>query len=80
LREVLAAANVTPADVLSKRSKVYQVRRDEIDAMDDEALLEAMVAEPTLIRRPLIVAGEMSITGFDRKGLAQLAEQHGKSE
>ncbi len=71
---------MTPIDVLSKRSKVYQARRDEIDAMDDGALLEAMVAEPTLIRRPLIVAGDEAITGFDRKGLTRLADQHGKNE
>ena len=48
--------------------------------MDDEALLAAMVEEPTLLRRPFIVAGETSITGFDRKRLEQFATEHGKSE
>jgi arsenate reductase len=80
LRGVLAGAGLSPADVLSTRSRVYQARRDEIDAMDDDALLEAMVAEPTLLRRPLIVAEDMSVTGFDRKRLEQLAGEHGKSE
>ena len=59
---------------------MYQARRDEIDALDDEALLAAMVEEPTLLRRPLIVAGDTTITGFDRKRLEQFAAEHGKSE
>ncbi len=43
--------------------------------MTDDELLAAMVAEPTLIRRPLILDDDRLIVGFDKKGLAALAEQ-----
>jgi len=43
--------------------------------MTDDELLAAMVVEPTLIRRPLILDDDRLIVGFDKKGLAALAEQ-----
>jgi len=75
LREVLDRAGVAPTDILSRRSRVYKARSEEIDAMTDDELLAAMVAEPTLIRRPLILDDDRLIVGFDKKGLAALAEQ-----
>jgi regulatory protein spx len=72
LRSLLAELGIGPADVLSKRSRAYQARRDEIDAMDDAALIGAMVNEPTLLRRPLVVSDKRYTVGFDRKGLEHL--------
>lgn len=73
LRAIVDAAGVRPGDILSKRSRVYQARRDEIDAMSDDELLAEMVHEPTLIRRPLILDGDRLIVGYDKKALAALA-------
>jgi arsenate reductase-like glutaredoxin family protein len=56
--------------VLSKRSKAYRERSAEIDAMSDDEVLDAMVAEPTLLRRPLIQDGGQLVVGFDRKRMA----------
>lgn len=58
--------------MLSKRAKAYAARRDELDALDDERLIAAMAEEPTLLRRPLIVADGGYVAGFDRKALEQL--------
>jgi arsenate reductase-like glutaredoxin family protein len=41
----------------------------EIDAMSDDELISAMINEPTLLRRPLIVDGDRLIVGFDRNAL-----------
>ncbi|HBY46120.1 MAG TPA: hypothetical protein DEG70_07670 [Chloroflexi bacterium] len=60
-------------DILSRRSRVYQARRDEIDAMTGGELLDEMIREPTLIRRPLILDGNRLIVGFDKKALAAIA-------
>lgn len=60
--------------MLSKRSKPYRERPDEIDAMGDDELLAAMVAEPTLIGRPLVIAGGRLVSGFDRGQLQTLLE------
>lgn len=80
MRSILRTANARPADILSKRSRVYQSRRDDIDAMSDDELIVAMIAEPTLIRRPLIVEGDLLIVGFDKKGLATLADRETGTE
>ncbi len=80
LRRILRSANAVPMDVLSTRSRVYRDRRAEIDAMDDEELLAAMVAEPTLVRRPLVISEGRLVTGFDRQGLQSIAEQHDGSK
>lgn len=40
--------------------------------MDDGELVAAMVEEPTLLRRPMIVAGTDIVVGFDRKRLDTL--------
>jgi arsenate reductase-like glutaredoxin family protein len=80
LRQVLASAGAGPFDVLSKRSKVYRARSAEIDAMTDDELLVEMVAEPTLLRRPLVIADNRLVVGFDRTGLQQLAGRQHESE
>ena len=43
LADVLARAGLTPREILSRRSKVYLARSEEIDALDDEALLDLML-------------------------------------
>lgn len=61
--------------VMSTRSRAFQARKDEIEALDDDGLIAAMVNEPTLLRRPMIVSDTGIIVGFDRKGLEALAGQ-----
>lgn len=72
LRDVLARAELTPRDALSKRSKVYKARSEEIDALDDDALLALMLEEPTLLRRPLVIGEGGAILGHSAPKLADL--------
>jgi arsenate reductase-like glutaredoxin family protein len=58
--------------VLSTRSRVYRERKVDIDAMDDDQLLAAMIAEPTLLRRPLVEDNGQLVIGMDRKRLVAL--------
>jgi len=50
-----------------------RVKSGEVDpaAMDADTALAAMVAEPLLIRRPLIESGDLREAGFDWPSLAQ---------
>jgi arsenate reductase-like glutaredoxin family protein len=77
---MLEAVGASPIDILSKRSKLYRQRSSEIDAMTDDELLAAMVDEPTLIRRPLVVADGKILMGFDRAGLQSLADERGRED
>ena len=69
---MLQSAGLTPREVLSRRARPYKDLVGDRDLSDDE-LLELMVREPTLLRRPLAVKGGRATVGFDREGLAGLA-------
>ncbi len=73
LTGLFGGMGISPRDALSTRSRVYQARRDEIDQMDDRALIELMIEEPTLIRRPIVVSGDSWTIGSRKADLEQLA-------
>src|SRR5215203_5432412 len=52
LSGILASAGLTPRDVLSQRARAYKELVGERDLTDDR-LLDLMIEEPTLLRRPL---------------------------
>ncbi len=79
LAGVLASAGLTPRDVLSKRARAYKELVGDRDLSDDE-LLDLMIAEPTLLRRPLVIAGDTSVIGFDRVGLERLVSEQTSAE
>jgi regulatory protein spx len=66
---------VSARDVISTRSKVYQSRRDEIDAMSESDLIRMMTEEPTLIRRPIVVADSVHVIGSRKSDLEAFASQ-----
>jgi Spx/MgsR family transcriptional regulator len=72
LSGVLASAGLTPRDVLSKRARAYKELVGDRDLSDDQ-LLDLMIQEPTLLRRPLVISGDEAVIGFDRKGLERIA-------
>jgi arsenate reductase (glutaredoxin) len=80
LRQLLHGASVSPRDVLSTRSKAYRARAEAIDSLTDEALIEAMVDEPTLLRRPLVLRGGELIIGMNNTSLARLAGKNDADE
>ena len=57
---------------LSRRAKKYKELDLERRAHSNEELIELMVQEPTLIRRPLVVSGDTLILGFDRDALTDI--------
>ena len=52
LRGLLAAMGARPADILRAKEPAAQALGPNAD---DEAILEAMIAEPTLVQRPIVV-------------------------
>jgi arsenate reductase-like glutaredoxin family protein len=72
LREVLAAAGLSPRDVLSRRSRVYKERNLEHHEHTDDELLALMVEEPTLLRRPLVIDDDGVIVGHNANVLQEM--------
>lgn len=73
LRTILGSAGRTPHEMLSTRAKAYKELNIAGRDLGDDELLEVMVDEPTLLRRPLAIRGERSTVGFNADALAALA-------
>lgn len=58
--------------MLSRRSRAYQELIGGRDLPDGE-LLDLLIREPRLLRRPPAIRGGRATIGFDREGLAALA-------
>ena len=71
LTGVLASARLTPRDVLSKRARAYRELVGD-RALTDDQLIDLMIQEPTLLRRPLVISGHEAVIGFDRTGLERM--------
>jgi arsenate reductase (glutaredoxin) len=60
--------------VLSKRSRAYKSLGLAERQPSDGELLDLMVQEPTLLRRPLIISSGGVALGFNQKQLQELIE------
>lgn len=72
LSSLLNDAGLSVTDVLSTRSKVYKDRHAEIDGLADDALLDLMIEEPTLLRRPIVIDAGSVVIGHNPKRLESL--------
>ncbi len=71
LREIIGTRPVS--DIFSWRSPSYRKMGLNRDDLRDDRLLQLMVDEPRLIRRPLILTGEGGlIVGTDKRAMAAL--------
>lgn len=80
LESMLRQAGLTPREVLSRRSKVYQARGAEIDALTDDQLLTLMLDEPTLLRRPIVIGGGEVVVGHNATKLAEMIGRSNQAE
>lgn len=72
LATILAVANLKPSDVLSTRSKVYKARDLASQDLSDDQVLDLMIEEPTLLRRPLVISEDSVIIGHNTEKLAEM--------
>ncbi len=71
---ILQRAGLRPSDVLSTRSRAYRAMGLAEGHRTDDELLDLMVQEPTLLRRPLIVGPEGVAVGYNPKRMEELAD------
>lgn len=72
LREILTGVGLTPAMVLSTRSRIYRERELDAETLSDDELVRLMIEEPTLLRRPIVTSGEQVVIGHNPGRLASL--------
>lgn len=63
LRALLAKLGYGARQLLRSGEEEYQTLNLADPALDDEALIAAMVAHPRLIERPILVVGDKAVVG-----------------
>src|SRR6478735_35144 len=66
---VLQRANVTPFDVLSTRSRSYKELDLANRTVTSDELIDLMVEQPQLLKRPIIIKDGRSTVGFNRSAI-----------
>ena len=62
-REILAKLGLGPRDLLRRGEKIYKQLELGDTALSDTALITAMVGNPILIERPIVVNGDKAALG-----------------
>ena len=63
LKSLLAALGKSPRELMRKGEAVYKEKNLADPSLSDDALIAAMVADPILIERPVVVAGDKVALG-----------------
>lgn len=72
LRRLLSLLGRSPRELLRKSEEAYKARGLDAASLDDEALLQAMVEEPKLIERPIVVADGRAVLGRPPENVLEL--------
>lgn len=72
LRELLKQLGKSPRDILRKSEDAYQEKGLADTSLSDDDLLEAMLAEPKLIERPIVVSGNNAVLGRPPENVLEL--------
>jgi len=63
LRRILVLLGIGPRDLMRKKEAAYKAAGLDDPALDDDALIAAMIADPILIERPVVVSGAKAAIG-----------------
>lgn len=63
LKKILARLGISPRQLLRSGEDEYKTLNLADPALTDEAIIDAMVAHPRLIERPILVAGNAAVIG-----------------
>lgn len=75
LDNLLTTTGLTVADILSVRSTPYKQGNLAEKNLSDDEILDMMVEEPRLIKRPILVSGSDSVVGFNEAKIKALIAQ-----
>ena len=63
MAEILLMLEAEPRDVIRKGEKVYKELELDDDSLPETALITAMVGNPILIERPIVINGDKAAIG-----------------
>lgn len=74
LRALVNKLGIRPRELLRTGEEEYRNLGLANDAMDDDAIIEAMAAHPRLIQRPILVRGERAVIGRPPERVLELLD------
>ncbi|MEM8594329.1 MAG: arsenate reductase (glutaredoxin) [Pseudomonadota bacterium] len=63
LKQLLKKLGLTPRELMRKGEAVYKELGLKDDSLSDAALMDAMLTNPKLIERPIVVKGDQAVLG-----------------
>jgi arsenate reductase len=77
IESVLARSGLSAADLVSTHSIPYRKGNLGELGLTDADWIERMIAEPRLVRRPILVTDDEVVVGFDRTRYERIAQRLG---
>ena len=74
LRDLLTSHGLTIEDVISTRSTPYKQHDLANRELSDDEILDLMIEDPRLLRRPIITSGDMVVIGHNAVKLQELID------
>lgn len=78
LRQLLDRHNLTVADVISTRSTPYKQHDLANRQLSDDEIIDLMVEDPRLLRRPIVISEGEVLIGHNAAKLSALIEGAGR--
>jgi arsenate reductase (glutaredoxin) len=72
LKTLLARLGMKPRDLMRKKEPVYKELRLDDPKLSDDALIKAMVENPVLIERPIVLNGGKAALGRPPEAVARI--------
>tara|TARA_B100000900_G_scaffold415298_1_gene444670 strand:- start:1160 stop:1498 length:339 start_codon:yes stop_codon:yes gene_type:complete len=71
LRELLAKLGITPMQLVRKGEAVWK-EKYKVKELSDDQVIEAMIANPKLIERPIVVKDQSAVLGRPPENVLEL--------
>ncbi|NKC01059.1 MAG: arsenate reductase (glutaredoxin) [Pseudomonadales bacterium] len=72
LKSILTMLNLEPRELMRTKESVYAEKNLDNDALSAQELIQAMVDNPILIERPIVVKGNQAVVGRPPENVAAL--------
>jgi len=70
LSDIIEKLNIKPIELVRQKEKIW-IENFKEQKMNDEQIIQAMISNPILIERPIVIMGNKAIIGRDLEKVAE---------
>ncbi len=70
LSDIIEKLNIRPIELVRQKEKIW-IENFKDQKMNDEQIIQAMISNPILIERPIVIMGNKAIIGRDLEKVAE---------